>query len=352
MNKFVTIGKSKQFYDFLKNEITSGEYRPGDKFPSIRELASKYGISNITVNSVISNLVTEGLLYVVQGRGTFVTDKKQDSKKKKRMIGVMFFDFSVESNVEAGMFNSIQENLKDDYYVIPYNSYNKLELFYKGIKGFNDLEVDGMILVPPTSEDYDPEIVNNLMAPETPVVFINRTIPEVKADYLSMDFELAVYKAARHLIDKKRKNIILLKSDSASLSRRQIDGYLRAYNEAGLECNNKFMLEWHKGLDKAEANLKVMIEEADGLIGSDVVIYRLRKAIYSSGKKIPEDLSIVGINDTVYARFMKPPLSAVPFPSRKIGEEAVKALMDRLENGRKEDMVKFFDTDIIIRESC
>jgi len=351
MTKFVTIGKAKQFYDFLKNEIHSGEYQPGDKFPSIRKLATKYDISSITVNSVISNLVNEGLLYVEQGRGTFVAEKEQDIKKKKKMIGVMFFDFSLENNVEAGMFNSIHENLRDDYYLIPYNSYNKLETFYKGIKGFTELGVDGMILVPPTTEDYDPAIVNSLLVQNTPVVFINRTIPNVKADFLAMDFDMATYHAVKYLISKNRKDIILLKSDSDSLTKQMVNGYIRAYEEAELEFDEKLFLEWHRGMDKLEANLKTVINRVDGLVGSDVIIYRLRKVIYGTGKKIPKDLSIVSINDTVYSRFMNPPLTALPFPSREIGEEAVKALISRLETGRTEDIFKFIDTVIVIRES-
>lgn len=351
MNRFDTIGKSKQFYDFLKNEIISGEYSEGDKFPSIRELASKYNISSITVNSVISNLVTEGLLYVVQGRGTFVAEKKRESKKKKKMIGVMLFDFSLESNVEAGIFNSIQQNLKDEYYVVPYNSYNKLELFYKGIKGFSELEADGMILIPPTSEDYDPALVKSLIVPGIPVVFINRNIPDIKADFLAMDFDKATFKAVKHLIDKKRSKIILLKSDSASLFKQMYNGYLRAHEEAGLKYDEEFFIEWHKSMDKAETSLKALLDRADGLVGSDVIIYKLRKTIYEAGIKIPKHFSVVGINDTVYSRFMNPPLSAVPFPSEEIGEAAVKALKDKIEKVSTEDINKLFDSELIVRES-
>lgn len=351
MKKFVTNGKSKQFYDFLKSEIITGEYQPGDKFPSIRELAAKYGISTITVNSVISNLVNEGLLYVVQGVGTFVSEKRQDLKNKKKMIGVMFFDFSAESNVETGMFNSIQENLKEDYYVIPYNSYNKLDLFYKGIKGFTELEVDGMILVPPTTEDYDPAVVMSLMIPGTPVIFINRYIPIDHADFFSMDFYAATNKAAKHLLHTNRRNIILLKSDSASLSDRMYKGYVSAYEEAGLQWKEDLLLEWHKGMDMAEARLRQTLDKADGLVGSDIIIYRLRKTIYESCRNIPGDLAIVALNDTVYSRFMNPPLTAVPFPSRRIGAAAALALMDRIETCRSENLVRYFDSDMILRGS-
>ena len=107
MSKFVTVGKTKQLLEYLKNELASDDYKEGDKFPSIRELSQKYGVSSITVNSVISNLVTEGLLYVEQGKGTFVSPKKQKSESRKKMIGVMLFDFSQESSVEASMLDSI-----------------------------------------------------------------------------------------------------------------------------------------------------------------------------------------------------------------------------------------------------
>jgi len=350
MAKFITIGKSKQFYDFLKNEILSGEYKADDKFSSIRDLAAKYGLSSITVNSVISNLTNEGLLYVEQGKGTYVAHRKQSTRSKKKMIGVMFFDFSMENNVEANMFNGIHDNLTEDSYVIPYNTYNKLDLFYKGIKGFMELGVDGMILVPPTSEDYDPEIIKKMIR-DIPVVFINRRIPGIKADFFTMDFEAADYKATKYLINLNRKNIALIKSDSASHSQQMYSGYAKALKESGLSSNNDLFIEWHKGMDIAEATLKNLLNEIDGLIGSDLIIYRLRKIIYESGKRIPEDLAIVGINDTVYSRFMNPPLTAVPFPSHKIGTEAIKSIISRLENERTDDISKAFETDIIKRES-
>ena len=45
------------------------------------------------------------------------------------------FSISYENNIEATMFSSIQENLKDDYYLIPYNTYDNVQNFYKGLRG-------------------------------------------------------------------------------------------------------------------------------------------------------------------------------------------------------------------------
>ncbi|NLC67632.1 MAG: substrate-binding domain-containing protein [Clostridiaceae bacterium] len=348
--KFETIGKSKQFYDFLKNEILSDDYKPGDKFPSIRELSSKYGISVITVNSVISNLVTEGLLHVVQGKGTFVSEKKNSAKNKK-IIGVILFDFSLENNIEATMFNSIQGNLKDNYYVIPYNSYDKLDLFYKGIKGFSELGVDGMILTPPSTEDYDADTVKSLITRDIPVVFINRRVPGIKADFLEMDFDDCVYKAMKHLLDKNKRSIAMVKSNSNTISEAMVRGYKRALNKGGISFDDKFIIEWNENFGKVEKALEGLIGKIDGLVASDYFIYRLRRIIYASGKKVPSDLSIVGINDTAYSRFMNPPLTVLPFTAKQIGEEAIKLIIGKLENKITGEISRSFKTELIIRES-
>jgi len=351
MSQFDTIGKSKQFYDFLKNEILVGEYEPGDKFPSIRQLAEKYGISKITVNSVLSSLVTEGLLYVEQGRGTFVAEKRYNIRNSKRMIGVMLFDFSLENNVEAAIFNSIQQNLKEDCFLIPYNSYNNTGNFYKGLKGFAELDVDGMILVPPTAEDYEAAVIKEILKREVPVVSINRRIPGIKADFVYVDFEEVAYKAAKHLLDKGRTRIALFEHDSPSIGPRMVEGYKRAHCEKNVPVKEELALAWPGVLEQAGTFVASLIRGIDGLIASDHLIYKHRKVIYESGKRIPEDISIVGINDTVYSRFMNPPLTAIPHPSAEIGSEALKLLMERIENKRSDTLEKSFVTGLTVRSS-
>lgn len=60
----------------LRKKISDGIWQPGAAVPSENELCREYGISRMTARSVISGLVREGLLYRVQGKGTFVPDAK------------------------------------------------------------------------------------------------------------------------------------------------------------------------------------------------------------------------------------------------------------------------------------
>ena len=63
-----------QIADDLRRAITSGELKPRDRLESGRDLAKRYGVAPMTVNSAISALRDEGLLTSWQGRGVFVAD--------------------------------------------------------------------------------------------------------------------------------------------------------------------------------------------------------------------------------------------------------------------------------------
>jgi len=76
-----------QLEDILRLAITNGEWQPSHLISSENELSKDYGISRMTVRSVITTLVKEGLLYRVQGKGTFVSSPKI-SAKSPAYIGI------------------------------------------------------------------------------------------------------------------------------------------------------------------------------------------------------------------------------------------------------------------------
>jgi len=65
-----------QLEDLLRTSIMNGEWQANHAIPSENELSKRYGLSRMTVRSVITMLVKEGLLYRVQGKGTFVAEPK------------------------------------------------------------------------------------------------------------------------------------------------------------------------------------------------------------------------------------------------------------------------------------
>ena len=70
----------QQFYDVVEEKISSGEWKPNDKIPSENQLSNQYGLSRMTVRSVLLDLVKEEKLYRVQGKGTYVAQKKIEAQ--------------------------------------------------------------------------------------------------------------------------------------------------------------------------------------------------------------------------------------------------------------------------------
>src|SRR5689334_2749467 len=62
----------QQLNEALRGLVSSGEFKTGDRFLSEREVSERFGISRITANKALSNLVSEGLLEFRKGVGTFV----------------------------------------------------------------------------------------------------------------------------------------------------------------------------------------------------------------------------------------------------------------------------------------
>ncbi|MGC4760434.1 winged helix-turn-helix domain-containing protein [Micromonospora trifolii] len=60
----------------IRDKIASGEYAPGDKLPSLREMTTHYGVSAEPVRSALLILQAEGLTEGHQGKGTYVSDPK------------------------------------------------------------------------------------------------------------------------------------------------------------------------------------------------------------------------------------------------------------------------------------
>ncbi|MDI3408850.1 GntR family transcriptional regulator [Streptomyces cavernicola] len=64
----------KRVADVLRQEIAAGRLKPGDQMPSYRELQERFEIANMTARSALRVLREDGLIYTVQGRGSFVMD--------------------------------------------------------------------------------------------------------------------------------------------------------------------------------------------------------------------------------------------------------------------------------------
>lgn len=102
MNIIISNSSDKPIYEQistqLKNAIISGELKPGDKLPSIRQLASDLRISVITTKRSYQDLEAEGFVETVQGKGSFVAGGSAELWREERL-----------RRVEAALFQALEE---------------------------------------------------------------------------------------------------------------------------------------------------------------------------------------------------------------------------------------------------
>jgi len=88
----------RQLKHLIEEEINTGRWKPGDKIPAEPELSSRFGVSRITVRAALNELSEEGLLVKIQGKGTFVTNRK--SKKLLTIDISSFSEFCRQNNMK------------------------------------------------------------------------------------------------------------------------------------------------------------------------------------------------------------------------------------------------------------
>lgn len=76
-----------RLHDQLRDDIESGVLRPGDRIPTEAELSARFGVSRTTVKQAIQQLVHAGLVYRIQGKGTFVSQPRIP----RRLVGLISF---------------------------------------------------------------------------------------------------------------------------------------------------------------------------------------------------------------------------------------------------------------------
>ncbi|MFJ4528124.1 GntR family transcriptional regulator [Streptomyces nigrescens] len=77
----------QQAADTIRRDIETGRLKPGEQLPSHRELQEMFNIANMTARSALRVLREEGLIYTVQGRGSYVADKPGERSSDPQAAG-------------------------------------------------------------------------------------------------------------------------------------------------------------------------------------------------------------------------------------------------------------------------
>lgn len=198
------------------------------------------------------------------------------------------------------------------------------------------------------------EVINQGM----PVVMFDRVTNDILCDKVIIDDNLAAYNATQFLIDKGFSKIALITTiDYVSVGKLRTDGYIKAMKTNDLKVNENLILKI-EDIDNFEEKIESLIKnnEIDAIFAvNELFAVTAIKIANKYGKKVPEDISVIGFTDGIISKYSSPSISTVGQNGIKMGEKAAKMLIERLENEEEEYeehyKTEVIETELVIRES-
>jgi DNA-binding LacI/PurR family transcriptional regulator len=215
-------------------------------------------------------------------------------------------------------------------------------------------KVDGAILV--NARDDDP-LLARVLESGLPVVLLGSLPAGLSVDSVDIDNKEAAATAVGHLLSLGRRRIGTVTGNLRMTSgAERLVGYREALAAAGIAADPTLIEEGDDyTADRAflsTERLLVAHPDLDGLfVPSDVMAAAALRALLRANKRVPEDVALIGFDDSAISRNSLPPLSTIRQPARDMGRESVDLLVRRVEDPESEPRRIVLSAELICRES-
>ncbi len=218
---------------------------------------------------------------------------------------------------------------------------------------------DGFILslAKETMQKEDYHHLLEVISQGMPVVLFDRVVEEIHCDKVIIDDVLGAKKAINYLVDKGRRKIGIISTvDYVSVGKLRTQGYLKALEEHGLEIEKSRILKI-EDMDNSQSEIDAFLEgkDLDAIFAvNELFATHTIKALHRQGKKVPEDVSVIGFTDGELSKNFIPALTTVSQHGERMGAEAARLLIDKLEHKPDENesyKTVIVETSLIERDS-
>ncbi|TDF97282.1 GntR family transcriptional regulator [Paenibacillus piri] len=334
----------KSKYETVKDEIKSwimqGSVLPHEKIGTENELMDRFRVSRHTIRQAIGDLENEGWIYRWQGKGTFCADPSKRTKSSHyKTIGV------ITTYISEYIFSSIMRGIESylsskDYTVILASTNNNIDKERKCIESIMARNVDALIVEPTKSALFNPNInyYLNLETNQVPYVMFNAQYPQLQAPSLIVDDEQGGFVGADHLIGLGHKKIVgIFKTDDLQGVNR-MNGFIRAHRERRVPITPGLIISYNTEdhREKIQSEVKRLLEQYKDEITAifcynDAIALAIINLLREMNLKVPEDVSIVGYDDSYLSEMSEVKLTSVVHPKRAMGEDAAKIIVELVE---------------------
>ena len=328
---------------------------------TLEELAGKLNVSRRTISRVLKNdrnvagETRERILKHLDKEKYFPNIHAASLASKK--INVIGLIFPKDTFINTDFFAI--DTIKGVARVASESSY-QLMIFTQAkfdkeqcLQMYKSKLVGGLILVAISKEDTDK--LEELKKQQVPVALLFAYSD--RADSFGCDNKKGGYMAAKHLIDTGRKKVAFIHGHENWFdAEERFKGYKQALAEAGLPFRPEYVERGYFRYEDAAFAAKKLLaldEPPDAIFAAnDRMAIGAIKAIKDAGRKVPEDVAVVGFDNIPICELFDPPITTIEQPIVDIAYEAGIDLLNSINAPHKKSFLRYFEPKLIIRKSA
>ena len=332
--------KYKILYDELCDQIQSGAYEIDSKLPSETQLMGAYGFSRQTVRLAMEKLVSNGYIHKIQGSGSFVCRPPVATlpNSKSILLMIMFADHYYFPLY----ITSIENALKNSGYSLTVMITNN-DLAEEERQLLAALETDyaGILIFPTQSAMFESNLYlyKRIQQLGIPCIQLGGRRIGVDLPYVLIDDYRSGELATEYLIKNGHSSIACIMNNGEYSARLRYAGYVGALNRAGLalDLSRVFWFDYDSFEDFfSHSNADALMQKLEGVTAvfcfNDNTSVQLCLALISRGKSVPDDISIIGCDNSYLCEVNHIKLTSISQDPYEVGKVAIKNLLQLILN--------------------
>lgn len=336
-----------QLADEIRRQIVSGDIKVGDKLPSESEMIKEYKLGRLTIRDALSILANEGLIEKHHGKGTFC---KACITQPKYRIDVML-DLTDMYFVPHYLHTICSVLDSDDVSVVLNDTRNDSCIIASLLEKAISEGTDGVIFQPSITSTIAPPELEKILAryadSKIPYIMIDNAYENAVPSYGIMNELQSGKIAANYLKSLGHKKMCMIEYSVNVDSDMRKRGFCEAL---GYE---PYVIEFDDNLSESiEKMIKNHTDITAIFCYNDSVAGECYKIFEKLGIKVPQDISVVSVDDTIIAETLTPPLTSVVHSKEHLAKSVTNAMLSIINGETSWPYRKIFEPSINIRKSC
>ncbi|HYF96261.1 MAG TPA: LacI family DNA-binding transcriptional regulator [Symbiobacteriaceae bacterium] len=307
--------------------------------PTIKDVARHAGVAVSTVSRVLNGTgyvspdTREKVDHAIAQLG-FRPNKLARGLISRTSYTIALILSDVSNPFFAAMIKGVEAEARAaGYSVIVGNAEQDPEVVTAWVDGLRGHWVNGVLFATaPRHED-----IQILREEQIAWAFIDNDLDGVECDQILVDHREGARAATRHLLELGHRRIGHISGPRRPSAFTRLLGFLEALQEAGIEPRPEWISEYGGyTFDHGYKAMQVMLQIPAGqrptgiFCVNDLSAVGALQAASDAGLEVPRDISIVGYDDIVWARLLRPTLTTVSQPVEELGRRATRLLLRRI----------------------